>query len=254
MTALRARLTPDGTTNTASGGRPVRLLSGLLTCDSCDGTLIVHHRPAVRRKTDTDESFAARPPLVGYRCPTRTDGGVCATTVSVSALPIEEYVTGIYLSTVGHMPMYRERTVVSGLEELAAVEDEIKEALSDMATNADAETFARLQKLQARSRELAEMDTDTRTELVPTGQTMAEFWEGAMVDDRRDLLADAFEDLRILPGRRGPKGFDPDRLIRRWAEEPDAGEDDEESLLEAVAKVRRMEANGVDVESWLAPM
>lgn len=227
VTALRAHLAPSGTPKAASGGHPARLLSGLLTCDSCDATLIVHHRTATKRKGDTPESYAARPPSIGYRCPTRTDGGVCATTVSVSALPIEAHVTDVYLSTVGHMPMHKERTVVSGLEELAAVEDEIKEALADMATNADAETFTRLQKLQARARELSAMDTDTRTELIPTGQTMAEFWEGAMVDDRRDLLADAFEDLRILPGRRGPKGFDPDRLIRRWAEEPDAGEDDD---------------------------
>ncbi|MEU9793030.1 hypothetical protein AB0E27_20785 [Streptomyces sparsogenes] len=66
--------------------------------------------------------------------------------------------------------------------------------------------------------------------MVPTGQTMAEYWADAMVDDRRELLAQAFEELTVLPGKKGPKGFDPARLRRRWAQEADAGAEGSDQL------------------------
>jgi DNA invertase Pin-like site-specific DNA recombinase len=216
VSALRARLAPNGETP-KGGGHPARVLSGLLTCHSCLSDLIVHHSTA--RTRDGKHKAPERPPKIMYRCTTRSQGGICEAPVTVTAEPIEKYVVGLYLKTVGNFPMYKERTTVSGLEEVAAIEEEIKEALADLATAAEAETFARLQRLQARQQELSGMDTGSRTELVPTGQTMAEFWEGAMVDDRRDLLGDAFEELTVGPGRRGPKGFDPDRLTYRWTEQ-----------------------------------
>lgn len=220
VSALRDRLSADSGQTQTGGGHPARLLSGLLTCAECCGTLVVHHKAARSR---TGQKLTDRPPVVTYRCGTRGQGGTCSSAVTVSALPIESYMTDRYLSAVGDMPMYKERTVVSGLEELAAVEADIKETLADLATDADADTFARLQRLQARQRELSAMDTDRRTELVPTGQSMAEFWAGAMLDDQRDLLDGAFELLAVGPGKRGRKGFDPARLTAVWAEEPDDG-------------------------------
>ncbi|MEV6806721.1 recombinase family protein [Streptomyces sp. NPDC051132] len=215
VTALRARLAPSGASSTG-GGKPSRVLSGLLSCHSCLSDLAVHHSSA--RTRDGKQKAPDRPPRVVYRCSTRSQGGVCEKPVTVTAETIETFVTDLYLNTVGNMPMYKERTIVSGLEELASVEEEIKDALADLATAAEPETFARLQRLQARQRELSSRDTGSRTELVPTGQTMGEFWEGAMVDDRRDLLGDAFDELIVGPGRRGLKGFDPSRLNYRWAE------------------------------------
>ncbi|WP_225826124.1 recombinase family protein [Streptomyces naphthomycinicus] len=216
VSALRARLSPTGNAP-KGGGHPARLLSTLLSCHSCLGDLVVHHSSA--RTRDGKQKAPDRPPRIVYRCGTRSQGGVCEQPVTVTAAPVEEFITGLYLKTVGSLPMYRERTIVSGLEELASIEEEIKEAIADLATAADAETFARLQRLQARQQELSSRDTGRRTEMVPTGQTMAEHWAGAMVDDRRDLLAEAFAELVIGPGRRGLKGFDPDRLSYRWAEE-----------------------------------
>jgi len=216
LAALRAALAVKEPNLRKGGRHPTRLLSGLLSCHDCGATLRVDKRAA-----------NVRGPEYVYRCNTRGLGGTCGQPVTVSAVPVEEYVTDLYLSTVGHLPMYRERTTVSGLEELLAVEADIKETLADLATDADADTFARLQRLQTRQRELSGQDMATRTELVPTGQTMAEHWATAMTDDRRDLLADAFAELTVLPGRRGRKGFDPERLRRQWAEEPDAGDDEE---------------------------
>jgi DNA invertase Pin-like site-specific DNA recombinase len=216
VSAVRAALAPDPSARYSGGRRPVRLLSGLMTCPGCRSVLRVF-----RRKSRTKNPA----PVIGYRCDTRGQGGVCPSPVTVTAEPVEAYVTDLYLSTVGHMPMYRERTIVSGVDELAIVEADIKETLADMATQADADTFARLQRLQARREELSAVEPDSRTEMIPTGQTMAEFWADAMVDDRRELLDQAFEELTVLPGKRGPKGFDPARLRRRWREEPDAGDD-----------------------------
>jgi DNA invertase Pin-like site-specific DNA recombinase len=216
VSALRARLALNkGSSN--GGGHPARVLSGLLTCHSCLSDLVVHHSPA--RTRDGKQKVPDRPPRILYRCDTRSHGGNCEKPVAVTATGIEDFVVRLYLETVGHLPMYKERTIVSGLEELASIEEEIKEALADLATAADAETFARLQRLQARQQELSGTDTGSRTEMIPTGQTMAQYWEGAMIDDRRDLLADAFEELVVGPGRQGPKGFDPGRLAYRWSEQ-----------------------------------
>ncbi|MEU3285557.1 recombinase family protein [Streptomyces longwoodensis] len=215
VAALRARLKPRGD-SPKGGGHPSRVLSGLLSCHSCLADLTVHHSSA--RTRDGKHKVPDAPPRIVYRCPTRGQGGICEKPVTVMATGIEEFVVKLYLDTVGNFPMFTEKTVVSGLEEMATIEEEIREALADLATAADAETFARLQKLQARQQELAGMDTGRRTEMVPTGKTMAEHWADSMTDDRRDLLADAFEELIVGPGRQGKKGFDPDRLSYRWAE------------------------------------
>jgi DNA invertase Pin-like site-specific DNA recombinase len=215
VATLRDRLAPSGASQ-QGGGHPARELSGgALTCHSCLGDLVVHHSSA--RSRDGKEKRPDRPPRIVYRCMTRSHGGACEAPVTVTAAPIEEYVIGLFLGACGHLPMYRERTIVSGVEELALVEEEIKELLADLATAADAETFAKLQKAQARQVELSGMETESRTELVPTGQTMAEHWASAMIDDRRAMLENAFEELVVLPGKRGPKGFDGSRLIVRWS-------------------------------------
>ncbi|MFM9649937.1 recombinase family protein [Streptomyces galilaeus] len=222
VTALRAKIGPGARPAAFAPGRPSRVLSGLLTCHGCGNDLIVHRRDA---KLKTSRTY-----IPAYRCATNAETSDCPKPVSVAAEGIEKFVTDLYLITVGHMPMYTERTVVSGLEELAAVDEEIKDALSDLATNAKADTFEKLQKLQARQKELSAMDPTSRTELVPTGLTMAEHWERSMTDDRRDLLDAAFAELVVGPGRRGPKGFDPSRLTYRWVETEDDGTDEDDRL------------------------
>lgn len=218
VATIRAVLTPSPDAPYSGGRHPVRLLSGLLSCPSCAGTLKVFRRKS--RNNNPDQ-------YIGYRCDTRTRGGICEGPVAITALQADSIVEGRYLAAVGHMPMYVERTIVSGVDEMADVEADIRETLADMATSADADTFAKLQKLQARRDELAALEPDRRTEMVATGQTMAEHWKEAMVDDRRDLLDQAFEEIVIMPGKRGRKVVDPNRIVTRWREEPDAGDDDE---------------------------
>jgi DNA invertase Pin-like site-specific DNA recombinase len=208
LTAVRAALA-DGKAPVRSGRAPAHLLSGLLSCHSCKRPL----------------SASSRKAGPFYRCYTRAGGGICERPVVVAASAVEPYVTGRYLATVGHMPYYVQRSVVTGVEELAAVEEAIKVTLADMATDADADTFARLQRLQARHKELAAVEPVRRTELVDTGTTMAERWEAAMLDDRRTILKDAIASLVIRPGRQGQRVFTEDRVEWHWAEEADAGDD-----------------------------
>ncbi|MGW5635714.1 recombinase family protein [Streptomyces sp. NPDC003832] len=222
VTTLRARLAPGASTGKRGGGHPARALSGLLTCHSCLADLIVHHSSG--RTRDGRQADPERPVRIVYRCPTRSQGGVCEQSVSVSAGVIEEYVIGRYLSVVGPLQRYRQHTVTAGLEELAQVEDLIRELLQDLATQASTETFTRLQAAQARQAELSQTDTTQRVEWVPTGMTQAEHWERAMVADRRNMLAEAFEELIVGPGTRGRKGFDAGRLTVVWT----SGGDDHE--------------------------
>ncbi|MET7536283.1 recombinase family protein [Streptomyces sp. NPDC005507] len=219
VTAIRAVLAPNPDAPYSGGRRPVRLLSGLLSCPSCGHTLNVFH---TKSRTNNPEK------IIGYRCDTRSRGGICERPVRITALQAEDIMSGRYLATVGHMPMYVERTIVSGVDELADVEADIRETLADMATAADADTFARLQKLQARRDELSVLEPDRRTEMVATGRTMADHWAEAMVDDRRDLLGQAFEEIVVMPGQRGRKVVDPDRIVTRWRKEPDTGADYDE--------------------------
>lgn len=213
--ALRASLAPRQETVRRSGRKPARLLSGLLSCHSC-GTLLQVNVRSPRSRSGAEAV---------YRCPARAQGKECAKPVSVSAATVEEYAEGQYLATVGSLPMHREQSIVSGVDELAAVDADIRETVADLATKASADLFARLQKLQARREELEAAEPTRRVELIPTGQTMAEHWAGAMTEDRRALLADAVEEMVLLPGQRGRRGFDPKRLVWRWADEPDDGEE-----------------------------
>nr|WSZ99397.1 hypothetical protein OH820_30395 [Streptomyces sp. NBC_00857] len=129
-----------------------------------------------------------------------------------------------YLSVVGALPMFVERIIVSDVSELASVEADIREAVAELATSADAKTFERPQRLQATREELSSMEPTRRSEMVATGQTMAEYWHGALVDDRREMLADAFDEIIIRPGRRGYKTVDPDRIETVWRRENDLGD------------------------------
>nr|WTB34650.1 recombinase family protein [Streptomyces sp. NBC_00830] len=209
LATIRAVLTPRADAPYSGGRRPARLLSGLLSCSACGSTLQVYRRASRTANPD---------PVVGYRCVSRSHGGTCPAPVSVNALHVEDHVTGRYLAAAGPMPMYRERTIVSGADELASVEADLRDVLADLAVKASAEGFERLSALQQRREALSAEQPERRTELVPTGRTMAEHWAESMTDDRRELLADEFAELVVMPGKRGPKTFDPSRVVLRWVD------------------------------------
>lgn len=201
--ALRALLATDPSRPKATGRYPARLLSGLLYCHGCPQKLTV----------------AQRGGRVIYRCHTRSQGGVCERGVSIAAEMLEEYVKAEYLQGAGHLRHLREEVSISNAEELSMVEADIAHAVRELGQSATADGFAKLQKLQARRAELTATAPERLVSLVDTGTTIAEAFEGAMIDDQRDMLAAAFEEIVILPGRRGPKMLDPARVVIRWAAE-----------------------------------
>lgn len=201
--ALRQALAVK-TPNAKKGGRrPSRLLSGGgMTCHSCKAWV------QVARYADTG--------MIQYRCPTKANGGVCEKPVSCAVAGVEAYVESLYLKAVGHMPFYRQKVIVEGVDDLAIVETEIADTLAEIGQSATAELFAKLTKLQERRTALEELPPAQRVEFVPTGFTMAQHWADSTIDDRRVMLRRAFALLELHPGKRGKRGFDPARLRYVW--------------------------------------
>ncbi|MGC5319290.1 recombinase family protein [Micromonospora arida] len=184
------------------GRRPSRLLSGVVRCGGC-------WRPM---------NVAPKGGSVEYRCQTYSTGQECPQRVTVSAPRLEEYVEREYLDGFGHLAQFRLESVVSADTELAEVEDAIAATMRELGRAATAETFARLQRQQARRDELAALPRDVRVIRVPTGLTQAEAWAAGDVHDRRRMLLDAIDVLSIGRGRRGPQGLDPSRVTLVWRE------------------------------------
>ncbi|MFI7203973.1 recombinase family protein [Micromonospora aurantiaca (nom. illeg.)] len=202
--ALRATLAPK-TTREYRGRLPARLLSGIITCGTCGSRLLV-----VNKGGDTGTV---------YRCQAQGNGLLCGRAVNISAERAEEHVTREFLDGFGRLPMTRERVTVSGVEDLAAVDDQIAATLAELGTAATAETFARLQALQAERADLASAPRETRTVRVPTGRSVREEWDARDVEGRREMLSDAVELLEAGPGKpTGRRGFDPSRIRIIWAE------------------------------------
>ncbi|MFE5516490.1 recombinase family protein [Streptomyces virginiae] len=198
--AIRAALKPDPTRPKASGRHPARVLSGLLSCTGCPNPLTVARRQAG----------------VVYRCQTRSHGGVCERPVSVSAHMVEDHVIGLYLEAVGQLTYFREEVRVSNAAELSIIESDIADALRELASDATAEGFARLQRLQAHRARLMAEAPERLVTLVDSGRTCGEVFRSALIDDQRSMLRAAFLEIVILAGRRGPKRLEPERVQVQW--------------------------------------
>lgn len=196
--ALRQSLAPapDPAKRTRPGAR---LLSGLIVCHSCGKPL------QVARRTDG---------TVAYRCQTQSDGGVCPAQVVVAAPPIEDWAEGFYLRRFGRIEETERRAIASEDEDVSALDDAIGATLASLAKSATPELFARLQDLQARRAE-AEKRAPVGPQIVevPTGRTKAQEWAAQDAEGRRAMLRRDLGPLVLGPGRRGPRGFDPARLV-----------------------------------------
>lgn len=190
--------------------RPVRkghLLSGMLLCYACNRPMYVGGSGS----------------RVSYRCASRGNGQVCERSTSAVKSAVETAITGLYLSKYGNEPMYRTRTVVEGVDDLAVIQEDIKECLADIAQAATPEAVERLQKLQRRRAEAESRPPVKRTLKEPTGQTVAQWWEDPRthLDDKRDALRNAYGRLTLHPGKRGAHGFDVTRLTFEHSTEED---------------------------------
>lgn len=181
------------------GGRhPARLLSGLLVCHACTTRL------QVARRQDGS---------VTYRCPSRGEGRPCEAPVACSAPRVEEYVEALFLASFGRLPYVVHRAYVAGADALAEAQDAKDAALAALGRAPTAEAFAALQAAAAVLERLEAAPSETVVRTVATGRTVSEEWAREDVHGRREMLHDAYEDLILLPGRRGPRGFDGARLL-----------------------------------------
>ncbi|WP_328533230.1 recombinase family protein [Micromonospora zamorensis] len=202
--AVRAALAPKGGAP-QPGRAPARLLSGLITCGTCGGRMTVNYKGG-----DTGTI---------YRCTAQSWGAVCARQVNVSAERAEEYVTKEFVESFGHLPMTRQRVTVSGVDDLAGVDDQIAGTLAKLGAAATAETFALLQSLQAQRAEIESAPRVTQVEYVPTGRSVADEWSARDVEGRREMLTGALALLEVGPGKsNGRRGFDSSRIRIIWAE------------------------------------
>ncbi|WP_157749061.1 recombinase family protein [Micromonospora echinospora] len=204
VTALRQALArnADPTKSPRGPRKPARLGSRLIECSGCGKFLTVTRtKTAYRPRSRPGE--VRRYELITYRCQEKSEGRRCERPVLVSALPFEQYLERRFLEDFGHAPMFEERVIVADGGALAAVEEALAGLLARLATAATAETFAQLQALQAQRDELIAAPREPIVTRVPTGLTMAEEWEARDTEGRRELLSDAYELLRLHPGKRG---------------------------------------------------
>src|SRR4051794_8680708 len=196
--AVRAKLAVKDP-NAAKGGRhPSRLLSGLLRCSGCMAKL------QVARRTDGS---------VTYRCQEAYSGSAkCLRPVAIAAVALEELITKDFLDTWGATPEYVRRAQVTGAAEVEAAEEDHMAALNEIAQGVTSERIQALQSAQERLSAAKELPQEAEVLIVPTGRTVTEAWAAGEVADRRDLLAVNYADIIVKPGRRGPRGIDPQRL------------------------------------------
>ncbi|MCZ9884662.1 recombinase family protein [Arthrobacter sp. B2a2-09] len=208
--ALRAGISANskwGVVTRAGIKRGKRLLSGLLVCATCGGSM-----RAGQGDTLADGSVTNR-----YVCGAAP--GACKAKVSVTAHLIEDHVVAEFLALAGHFQVIEYRETSRDTGELAEVEHAITETAAQM-TAPDANIVAlvdRLTKLRARREFLETVPAEPVVEQVETGQTFAEAWEARELPGRRALLAGALTgSIVVKPAIRGSKKMDVRRLEIPW--------------------------------------
>ncbi|GAA4697081.1 recombinase family protein [Nocardioides conyzicola] len=202
---VRARLAPTPASSRRSPN-PARLLSGLVTCSRCNGRM----NPG---PTGGDGRLS-------YRCSTASKGRECSG-VSVRCEPLEAWLVETFLDRFGPLPLTH---VIEIAPEEPAALVEVRAAMN-AAANAmivkDANVPALVDRLAALKGEEARLEAaprEDRFEVIEEG-TFAEVWHrDEDVERRRNLLADAVQEISISPGKAGRRPFNPERVEVRWAE------------------------------------
>lgn len=188
-----------------------RLLSGLLVCVYCGGPMYAGVTG------DGTPRYSCSKRSRAQKC--RPEGGGAP---AVTAHKIEEYVEALYLESFGKWPVVSpvaREVPAFALAEAREALAVVSARLGDPDLDEDAEDRLGVQQraLRRRVRELAaEGPPPAEVELVETGETIAEVWEGADIDERRSLLSAAIVHVTVANGQRGGKKFDPDRFDIIW--------------------------------------
>ncbi|UPL12591.1 recombinase family protein [Microbacterium sufflavum] len=193
-----------------------RLLSGLLVCAYCGGPMYAGVTgEGVARYSCSKRSRA-------QKC--RPEGGGAP---AVTAHKLEDYVEGLYLKSFGSKPLFspvaREvpaLALAEASDALAAVSARLADP--DLDESAEDRLEAQQRALRRRVRELAAQGPPpAEVELVNTGETIAQIWERADIEERRAFLSAAIVHITVANGQRGGKKFDPERFGIVWRPSPE---------------------------------
>lgn len=202
-TALDSR-----STGPRSPGRPPRLLTGRVLCAGCRRGLRV----------------ASTRGMAVYRCPSVGAGQACAGPVVISAVSLEEYVSGRFLAGYGRMPLTERYTITTGGDaEVVAAEAAKKAAMDEIERSPTLEALERLQAAKAaldaavgRPVVVEERERELRN-AAGKALRIAEAWPERGDDWRRDLLDRWPVEIVVHPGnRRGGRHFDEARVEIEW--------------------------------------
>lgn len=187
------------------GGRPLaRLLSGLLTCHSCEHPLAV--------------GMSRTRPV--YKCMSRSRGRECLAPVAIDAQQSDDHMQAMFLALYGDVRGLIERVEVQGADDLAAADDEHALALEALRHDATAHNFERLRTAQERIEQLRAAPAQTVRRRIRSGRTVREEWAASPdVADRRAKLSAYVAFIEVGPS--GGSFFDPRRLAPEWIAEPD---------------------------------
>lgn len=200
---LREKYRPKGSSDRAAPTRKAsRLLSGIALCNGCGERMRVNSNRQGHR----------------YSCGRRSDGKACPAPASIGARLLEQYVEAEFLRGAGWLPVMRREMVVTDAADAAQADAAVRATAAAMAEpDADMPSLtARLAMLRDLRSELAERPPTRTVQQVPTGLTFSETWAKHDVHGRRALLASVLRAVYVRPGRRGPHGLDPDRLVLDW--------------------------------------
>lgn len=185
--------------------RRERLLSGVVRCAGCDGTMNVH-------------TYGGTSGRVTYTCSAKVNGRECEAPASITAPRLERFVELDFLRSFGGLPVYRREETVVDPVELVDVEEALAETARELtAPGADVPAlFERLTSLRARRDEVAARPVEVTVELVDTGRTYGEEWSDAEGDvvRRRRMLEDALGGLWIEPATK--TAWNSARIDLRW--------------------------------------
>ncbi|MCJ1707943.1 recombinase family protein [Microbacterium sp. VKM Ac-2923] len=184
-----------------------RLLSGLLTCESCGSRLRVNSRRAQGAQVES------------YGCRANGDGKVCPRPASINADQVEAFLVGEFLSVAGRLTVVERRAVVRDVIGLAEVEEAIRHTTDAMREpGADIPALVeRLSALTGSRNELAARPVEPVIETVETGETYGERWERSDTNERRAALESVLMGpVPVVAIGRGYRRVDADRVLAPW--------------------------------------
>jgi DNA invertase Pin-like site-specific DNA recombinase len=199
VTELRRKFAPEKTGKRGGARSPRQskaMLAGLLLCHDCQLPM---------------RSTSGR-----YVCMTAADGRTCSGAVSVTKEISETAAESAYLQRWGRVAETVAEVTMPGAAERDRLEREHAAIMARLAEKPTAADFEALQAVAAARSVFDETPPERVVRRRTTGRTLADAWKAATTEDRRDLLANAYEYAMCYP-----RGVSP-RLV--FTERPEVAE------------------------------